>query len=163
METTEFTARLTELRDETFAPLLRKLLPTVAPERIIGVRTPALRALAKEWAGTPEADENCSVMACRQVCDYLENGNIVNSVNFPNVSFARADGDRIAIMHSNSVGMLGVVTDTVASQGLNIENLVNKSRGDIAYTLLDFNEEVPEDLIDKLKALNGVIRVRLIR
>jgi len=114
-------------------------------------------------AGTPEADENCSVMAARQICEYLENGNITNSVNFPDVSFARAEGDRIAIMHYNRVGMLGRVTELVAAAGLNIENLVNKARGDVAYTLLDFNTEVPAEVVQQLTALEQVIRVRLIR
>lgn len=113
-------------------------------------------------AGTPEADENCSVMAARQICDYLENGNITNSVNFPDVAFARAEGDRLAIMHFNRVGMLGRVTELVAAAGLNIENLVNKARGDIAYTLLDFNGEVPEEVISQLAGLDHVIRVRVI-
>ena len=114
-------------------------------------------------AGTPEADENCSVMAARQICDYIENGNITNSVNFPDVAFARAEGDRLAIMHYNRVGMLGRITEAVAAAGLNIENLVNKARGDIAYTLLDFNEEIPLRIADDMTRLDNVIRVRLIR
>lgn len=114
-------------------------------------------------AGTPEADENCSVMAARQICDYLENGNISHSVNFPDVSFARAEGDRLAIMHRNLLGMLGRVTELVAAAGLNIENLVNKAKGDIAYTLLDFNDEVPDTVVEQLSALEHVIRVRHIR
>ena len=114
-------------------------------------------------AGTPEADENCSVMAARQICEYLENGNITHSVNFPDVSFARAEGDRIAIMHYNRVGMLGRITEVVAAAGLNIENLVNKARGEIAYTILDFNEEVSSTVIEALTALDNVIRVRQIK
>ena len=113
-------------------------------------------------AGTPEADENCSVMAARQICDYIENGNITNSVNFPDVAFARAEGDRLAIMHYNRVGMLGRITEAIASAGLNIENLVNKARGDIAYTLLDFNDEVPAHIAEDMTRLEHVIRVRLI-
>ena len=113
-------------------------------------------------AGTPEADENCSVMAARQICDYLENGNITNSVNFPDVAFARAEGDRLAIMHYNRVGMLGRITEVVATAGLNIENLVNKARGDMAYTILDFNDAIPQQVADDLAALDNVIRVRLI-
>ncbi len=114
-------------------------------------------------AGTPEADENCSVMAARQTIDYIENGNITNSVNFPNVSFARTDGDRLALIHANKVGMLGLMTEKVAAKGLNIENLVNKARGDIAYTLLDFNTEVPEEVVEALRSIDGMIRVRVIR
>ena len=114
-------------------------------------------------AGTPEADENCSVMAVRQLCDYLENGNIVNSVNFPDVSFARAEGDRIAIMHYNRVGMLGRITEAIAAAGLNIENLVNKAKGDIAYTILDFNETIPEDISERLSTIPNIIKIRLIQ
>lgn len=114
-------------------------------------------------AGTPEADENCSVMAARQTMDYIENGNISNSVNFPNVSFSRADGDRITLMHLNKVGMLGLMTEKVASCGLNIENLVNKARGNVAYTILDFNVSVPDDVVDALRSIDGMIRVRVIR
>ncbi|MCF0135146.1 MAG: phosphoglycerate dehydrogenase [Lachnospiraceae bacterium] len=114
-------------------------------------------------AGTPEADVNCSVMAAKQTMDYLENGNISNSVNLPNVSFTRADGDRIAIIHSNKVGMLGMVTEKVSAHGLNIENLVNKSRDGVAYTILDFNTDVPQSLADELSSIDGVIRLRLIK
>ena len=113
-------------------------------------------------AGTPEAEENCAVMAARQAREYLENGNITNSVNFPDVSFARADGDRITILHENKVGMLGIITDKVATKGLNIENLVNKARGDVAYTILDFNGEAPESVVKSLESIDGVIKVRLI-
>ena len=101
-------------------------------------------------------------MAVRQARDYLENGNVTNSVNFPDVSFARAEGDRITILHHNKVGMLGLITDRTAGMGLNIENLVNKARGEVAYTILDFNETVPEALEKTLSEIDGVIRVRVI-
>ena len=114
-------------------------------------------------AGTPEADENCSVMAARQTIDYLENGNITNSVNLPNVAFARADGDRLAVIHANKVGMLGLMTEKISSSGLNIENLVNKGRDNIAYTIFDFNTPVPQSLADELAKIDGVIRLRLIK
>ena len=113
-------------------------------------------------AGTPEADENCAVMAAKQTIDYIENGNITNSVNFPDVSFARADGARVTVIHENKVGMLGLMTEKIAADGLNIENLVNKARGKIAYTIFDFNTGVPGDLAEKLSSIDGVIRVRVI-
>lgn len=113
-------------------------------------------------AGTPEADVNCAVMAAREMIDYIENGNITNSVNMPDVSFARANGARVCIFHENKVGMLGKITDVVTGMKLNIENLVNKGRGSIAYTILDFNTEVPVELGASLKAIDGVIRVRVI-
>lgn len=113
-------------------------------------------------AGTPEADANCSVMAARQTMDYIENGNINNSVNLPDVSFTRAEGARICVIHENKVGMLGKMTDDVVSQGLNIENLVNKAKGGIAYTIMDFCGAVPEKLAEDIKSIDGVIRVRVI-
>jgi D-3-phosphoglycerate dehydrogenase len=113
-------------------------------------------------AGTPEADENCSVMAARQTIDYIENGNITNSVNLPDVSFARANGARVCVIHENKVGMLGKMTDYVTNMNLNIENLVNKARGPLAYTLLDFNTTVPKELKEAIEKIDGVIRVRVI-
>lgn len=114
-------------------------------------------------AGTPQADENCAIMASIQIKDYLENGNIRNSVNFPDVAFARADGDRITLFHYNKVGMLGTITEKVSAAGLNIENLVNKARNDVAYTILDFNVSVPESLINELSEIDGIIKVRIFK
>ncbi len=114
-------------------------------------------------AATFEAENNCEVMAVKQMRDYLENGNIANSVNFPDVSFARADGDRITVFHRNKVGMLGTITEKVSGMGLNIENLVNKGRGNYAYTILDFNESAPEGLDKVISSISGVIRVTLFK
>lgn len=131
--------------------------------------TPRMKTMDKVFctphlaSGTPEAEVNCAVMGARQTIDYLENGNIVNSVNLPDVSFARADGDRITVIHENKVGMLGLMTEKVAAAGLNIENLVNKAKGGIAYTILDFNGSVPQKVADELTAIPGVIRVRVIK
>lgn len=113
-------------------------------------------------AGSPEAEVNVSVMGAKQTIDYLENGNIVNSVNLPDVSFARAEGARVCIIHDNKVGMLGQITDRVTGMKLNIENLVNKGREDVAYTILDFNGEVSPELKTALEQIDGVIRVRVI-
>lgn len=113
-------------------------------------------------AGTPEADENCSIMAARQTIDYIENGNITNSVNFPNVAFARAGGARVCIMHDNKIGMLGKMTDIAVGHGLNIENLINKANGEIAYTIMDFKTSVPDKLVDDINSIDGIIRVRVI-
>ena len=131
--------------------------------------TPRMKTLDKVFctphlaSGTPEAEINCAIMAARQTIDYIENGNVVNSVNLPDVSFARAEGDRITVIHKNKVGMLGLMTEKIAALGMNIENLVNKAREDVAYTILDFNTEVPQALADTLSAINGVIRVRIIK
>lgn len=113
-------------------------------------------------AGTPEADINCSVMAANQTMDYIENGNVVNSVNFPNVSFARSGGTRICVLHKNVVGMLGKFTDACVSLGLNIENLINKSRDGIAYTIMDFDNTIDGKLKEMIAAIAEVIMVRQI-
>lgn len=114
-------------------------------------------------AGTPEADENCAIMASQELKEYLENGNILNSVNFPNINFERANGDRITVLHKNKVGMLGAITDKITQMGLNIENLANKGRDEIAYTVLDFNCEVDEKIKDILKDLDDVIEVKILK
>ena len=126
------------------------------------LKLPNVVATPHLGAGTPEADENCAVMAARQIIDYLENGNITNSVNLPDLSFPRADGARVTMIHHNRPGMLGLITEKVAAAGLNIENLVNKSRGPVAYTMLDFDTDVPEALAGTLSALPGVCRVRVL-
>lgn len=114
-------------------------------------------------AGTPEADENCAVMAAKQIKDFLENGNVTNSVNYPDVTFERAGGDRVTIFHHNKVGMLGIITEKVAAAGLNIENLINKAKNDMAYTILDFETGVPETLADTLAGIEGVIKVKIFK
>ena len=123
---------------------------------------PNVMATPHLGAGTPEADENCAKMAAKQIVDYLENGNIVNSVNLPAVSFPRAAGGRITIIHHNKPGMLGIITEKVAGAGMNIENLVNKSRNSVAYTILDFDEDVPAELSGSLATIDGVLRVRVL-
>lgn len=112
-------------------------------------------------AGTPEADQNCAVMASRQIMDYLENGNIKNSVNLPDVAFPRSGVARVAIIHRNVKGMLSTLTDAISDAGINISDLVNKSRNGLAYTLLDLDEDAPTDLLEKFSAMPDVIKVFL--
>lgn len=113
-------------------------------------------------ASTPESEENCAVMAADQLKDYLLNGNITNSVNLPNVSLPRAGGSRVCVVHQNTKGMLAGLTGALNNAGLNIDNLTNKSRGDIAYTMLDLAGEPSEQAIAEIQALEGVVRVRLV-
>jgi D-3-phosphoglycerate dehydrogenase len=113
-------------------------------------------------ASTPESEDNCAVMAAKQLIDYIENGNIVNSVNLPNISMPKSGDHRICIIHKNVPNMLTAITTIVAKDNVNIENLLNKSRGDIAYTMLDVNE-CDMDAVEKhLKEIDGVVRVRVI-
>ena len=111
-------------------------------------------------ASTEEAEENCAIMVAEQVADYLENGNIQNSVNFPNISMPRESAFRLAIANANVPNMLGQISTALAGAGLNIHNMVNKSRGDMAFTLVDVETAVPQSVIDQLTAIHGVLRVR---
>ena len=121
---------------------------------------PRFVALPHLGASTEEAEENCAIMVADQVRDYLENGNILNSVNFPNISMPRESGFRLAIANANVPNMLGQISTTLAGAGLNIHNMVNKSRGDLAFTLVDVECSVPQIVIDQLTAISGVLRVR---
>ncbi len=113
-------------------------------------------------ASTPESEENCAVMAAQELSDYLLDGNIRNSVNFPSVSMPRGEGNRICVIHKNVPGMLAAITDVANKAGLNIENMTNKSRGDYAYTMLDVTGLVPDEVGSGLLALPDIIRVRVL-
>jgi D-3-phosphoglycerate dehydrogenase / 2-oxoglutarate reductase len=121
---------------------------------------PRFVALPHLGASTEEAEENCAVMVADQVTDYLENGNILNSVNFPNIAMPRESGFRLAIANANVPNMLGQISTTLAGAGLNIHNMVNKSRGEMAFTLVDVEGAVPPSVIKQLTAIKGVLRVR---
>lgn len=111
-------------------------------------------------ASTEEAEENCAVMVAEQVSDYLENGNILNAVNFPDVAMPRESPYRLAIANANVPNMVGQISTALAAAGLNIHNMVNKSKGDMAYTLVDVDSAVPEALLAQIGAIEGVLRVR---
>jgi len=111
-------------------------------------------------ASTEEAEENCAVMVVEQLRDYLENGNVVNTVNFPNVSMPRESGFRLAVANANVPNMLGQISGALAAAGVNIHNMMNKSRGDMAYTLVDTDSVPPAALIAELSAIPGVLMVR---
>jgi D-3-phosphoglycerate dehydrogenase / 2-oxoglutarate reductase len=111
-------------------------------------------------ASTGEAEVNCAVMVAEQVRDYLENGNISNSVNFPSIRLSRNGGFRLAVVNSNVPNMLGQISTDLANAGLNIIDLVNKSRGDIAMTLLDLDKEPDQKTMDLILGIDGVLSVR---
>ena len=113
-------------------------------------------------ASTAEAEDNCAIMVAQQVKDYLENGNIKNSVNFPAVKLSRTDGHRVTIVNSNVPDMIGQISSTLANKGLNIIDMLNKSRGDVAYTIIDIDKPVEDNLIADLKNIKGVLSVRAI-
>ena len=111
-------------------------------------------------ASTREAEENCAIMVVDQVMDYLENGNITNTVNFPNVTMGRESPYRVAVANSNVPNILGQLSTNMAKAGLNIHTMVNKSRGEMAYTLVDVDSPVPQQTIDEIAAIPGVLMVR---
>ncbi len=111
-------------------------------------------------ASTGEAEENCAVMVAEQVRDYLENGNITNSVNFPSIRLSRNGGFRLAVVNSNVPNMLGQISTDLAGADLNIMDMVNKSRGDIAVTLLDVDKEPDQKTLDLILGIDGVLSVR---
>ena len=114
-------------------------------------------------ASTNEAEDNCARMAADQLRDYLEAGTIVNSVNFPDAELARgADTARICIANANVPNMVGQISTLVAQAGLNIADLLNRSRGDLAYTIVDVDGEAPSGLLDSILAIDGVLSARLI-
>ena len=119
-------------------------------------------ALPHIGASTPESENNCAVLACRELIDYLENGNITNSVNMPNLVLPKTTHQRICVLHKNVKNMLNAFTGIVGEFGINIENLYNKSRGDYAYTIIEVGGEIPSDCVTKLRALPDVLRVRTV-
>lgn len=125
---------------------------TLANDKII--------ALPHLGASTAEAEENCAVMVVQQLREYMEHGNIVNAVNFPNVSMPRESAFRVAIANANVPNMLGQISTALAKAGINIHNMTNKSRGEMAYTLVDTDTALPDAVIAQIAAIPGVLVVR---
>ena len=126
-------------------------------------RHPRTITLPHLGASTREAEENCAIMVADQVKEYLENGNITNSVNFPEVVMPRAEGThRLTIANANMPNMLGQISSDLANAGLNIVDMLNKSCGDVAYTVVDVDQEIPQSLVDEIAAIDGVLAVRAI-
>ena len=113
-------------------------------------------------ASTPEAEDNCAVMAAKQLIDYIENGNVVNSVNYPNCSMPRSTDYRLVILHKNISNILAQITGVVGKEGINISNMSNQSKGDYAITILDVEKEVSATSISHLLSVDGIIKIRSI-
>ena len=113
-------------------------------------------------ASTAESEDNCAVMAAHELVDFLENGNIVNSVNFPTVSVPKSGGTRICITHKNVPNILAQITTVLGEENINIENMGNGSKGDYAYTVVDTSSAIPAEITDKFNAIADVIRIRVI-
>jgi D-3-phosphoglycerate dehydrogenase len=117
-------------------------------------------ALPHLGASTREAEENCAVMVVDQLRDYLEHGNVAHAVNFPSVSMARESAWRVAIANANVPNMVGQISTAMAQAGLNIHNMVNKSRGEMAYTLVDVDSAVADAVLKDIASIDGVLAVR---
>ena len=129
---------------------------------VIGVE--GVIAIPHLGASTPESEDNCAKMAAQELIDYLENGNILNSVNLPNISMPRTDGKRICIIHKNVPNVLSTITKIVAEDNVNIDNMLNKTKGDYAYTMLDYNNEDAntDKFVADITAMPEVIKVRVL-
>ncbi len=114
-------------------------------------------------ASTEEAEDNCAVMAAKQLIDYIENGNVVNSVNYPTCAMPRTTDYRLVILHKNTQNILAQITGTVGKEGINISNLTNQSKGDYAVTILDIDNEVSADAIKHIESVENIVKVRVIK
>ncbi len=113
-------------------------------------------------ASTPESEDNCADMASHQLRYYIETGNIVNSVNFPHCEMPKSEHKRFTLAHRNIPNMVGQITSALAAQHINIANMINKSKGNAAYTMIDIDGDAPGDLIDRLCSIEGVLKCRMI-
>jgi D-3-phosphoglycerate dehydrogenase len=124
---------------------------------------PKVVALPHLGASTGEAEENCAIMVADTLKDFLENGNIRNCVNYPEAVLPRApNAARLCIANSNVPNMVGQISTCLATAGLNIADLLNKSRGEYAYTIIDSDGAVPEELVKKIRGIDGVLAARLV-
>jgi D-3-phosphoglycerate dehydrogenase / 2-oxoglutarate reductase len=124
---------------------------------------PGVIALPHLGASTPESEDNCAVMAAHELQDYLDNGNITNSVNMPNVSMERSGVARVCVIHRNVPNLLAQITAVASAAGMNVENLANKSRKEYAYTMMDVDNKVNDEVVKQLAAIDGVIRIRVMQ
>ena len=125
------------------------------------VNQPGIINIPHLGASTAESEDNCAVMAAQELADYLENGNILNSVNFPNCSLPEDNVGRIAIAHKNIPNVIAKFTEALSS--VNISDMINKSKGELAYTIINTDHAIPAEAIEKLNQIDGVIRVRVIK
>jgi D-3-phosphoglycerate dehydrogenase len=131
--------------------------PTVAGKKGV-ICTPHL------GASTEEAEDNCAVMAVKEVMDYMENGNITHSVNYPDCDMGVCTAEsRVAILHKNKAGLIASFTTILSNENVNVDDMTNKSRGDYAYTLLDLGSKISDSVVDEIAKVEGVIKVRVVK
>lgn len=126
------------------------------------IKTDKVIAIPHLGASTEESEENCAIMAAMQLMDFLENGNIKNSVNFPESSMERSGKQRLTISNKNTPGMIEKITHLLSESNINISDMINKSKGNVAYNIIDVDCEISDDLVKKIKSIDGIIGVRVI-
>ena len=143
--------------------ILSKYVTDFAAEELLGKEN--VITLPHLGASTPESEENCAVMAALELKEYIEYGNIKNSVNFPNCEAPYTGKARVTIAHKNIPNMVGSITAIFAKENLNIDNMINKSKGNWAYTIIDFDSlgDKHDSLLKELKELKGVVKSRIVR
>lgn len=137
-----------------------KYITDFADDVVLGVEN--VIVMPHLGASTPESEDNCAIMAVHELIDYIENGNIKNSVNLPNASM-NATGTKVCVIHKNVPSLISAITKAVGDEGLNIENMVNASKKDFAYTMMDVIGDVTDAVVNDIKAIEGIIRVRVIK
>jgi D-3-phosphoglycerate dehydrogenase len=126
------------------------------------IANPKVIALPHLGASTEEAEVNCAIMVAEQTRDYLENGNLRNSVNFPEVQMRRGSEFRLVVANANVPNMLGQISTAMAAGGLNIHDMINQSRTDLAYTIVDTDSPIPDEVVEQVRAIQGVLMARRI-
>lgn len=153
-------ANVADVRAALESGRLRSYVTDFPCEELIGAPNAVL--IPHLGASTPESEENCVRMVAKQLKDYLETGSIVNACNYPNCPLSRCVLPRVTVLHQNVPNVIGPITQTLASEGLNIENMVNQSRGAFAYTVADVSGRPSDALLERLRAMETVYRVRLL-
>lgn len=148
------------VKDALLTGKVSKYLTDFPTEDTVGVEN--IITIPHLGASTPEAEDNCAVMAASELMDYLENGNIKNSVNFPNCSLPDNGKDRICVINKNIPSSIALIAGVLGEKGINIDHMVNANKGDNAYTLLTIDGKADDTIIDAMKAVPGVLRVRII-
>ena len=139
---------------------IKKYVTDFAEDDLLG--NPNVITLPHLGASTPESEDNCADMAAGQIAAYLENGSIMNSVNYPACELANWNGDRLCLLHQNIPAMIAQISSVVSACGVNIEHMMNKSRGDVAYSVLDLGSPCSDEVVEKLNAIVGIYRARVI-
>lgn len=148
----------TDLKEAIEAGIVARYVTDFPTEDLLDVEN--IITIPHLGASTPESEDNCAIMAAQELRNYLEHGNIKNSVNFPNCEMSRSTDNRLVVAHKNIPNMVGQITTLLASAEVNITDMMNKSKKDWAYTIIDSDKKVNEDIVEKLRTINGIVSVR---